>query len=260
MPPEKTEIEKFFGDLPSEDQQPADIFGEDIPEAPKAPEEGAGEEGAPAKDDEPRKNRRHRRLEQQLQVEREARIRAEALAAARAELPARGEESIDERLVRLYGAENVEAQRLTQAVIDDAVSKAEERAIARMRKEADEAAQEQTQFEAYIDSELEAIEDEHNVDLTSDAPAARKARREFKELVQKLSPKDENGYVKDFADFQEVWDIYQNQKAVEKPDSASRAKEIAARTMQKSGGAAATPPTPTPGFRGWMRDFNVNPE
>lgn len=256
MPP--NEIDKFFGDLPGEDKQAADIFDEGkTPQEGQAPEEGAGEGTAPAKDDEPRKNRRHRRLEQQLQTEREARIRAEAMAAARAEIPARGNESIDERLVRLYGADNVEAQRLTQAVIDDAVNQAEERAIARMRKEADDAQKEQAQFETYIDTELESIEDEYNVDLTSDAPAARKARREFKELVQQLSPKDENGYVTDFADFHAVWDIYQGQKAAKPNESANRAKEIAARSMQKSGGNTPAAPQITPGFRGWQQDFNI---
>lgn len=259
MPPEnKSEFETFFGNLPTEDQRIADVFDEKKPEEARKDEPKAedGEVATPEKDDEPRKNRRHRRLEQQLTSEREARIAAEARAEAVSEFGARVQDNtVDERLLRMYGPEHIEAAKLHMELLTDYAAKAEEQAIRKMEERAANAAQEAKAFEVKIDQELEAIEDEYDVDVTSDSPAARKTRRELLELVQKLSPKDADGLVSDFADFGEVWELYQS-KAQAKP-APTRAKEIAARSMEN--GSVGAPPAPkqTPGFRGWMKDFQI---
>lgn len=245
------EIEKLFSDLPTEDKALADIFQSEV-----TPVAETGSEKVPAKDDEPRKNRRHRRLEQQLAEEREARIRAEALAQGRAEGRPATEAGTDPRLVAMYG-ENTEAIRLHAELLNDFAARAKEQALEEFRSSVAEEQAQQKQFESFIDNELESIEDDFDVDLTSDAPAARKMRHDLKELVEKLSPKDENGNLTGYADFKETFELLQARR--EKTATATeQKKEIAARTMSKPGNVAPAPQAPTPGFRGWMRDFKID--
>jgi hypothetical protein len=221
-------IQDFLNDIPQNNVP--DFF--QVPE--KEREEDVEEEDVP----ESAKNRRHRRLETQLASEREARIRAEAKAEAISDARKMSQESgVDEELVRLYGADNKEAIQLHQALLDRTLSKAEDNAVARMRAEQEREAEEVKRYENLIDTQFESIEDEYNVDLTSNAPAARRARNDLIEMMNKLSPKDENGNITAYADFGAAWDILQSQK--EKPDN-TRNKDIASRGMTKSGSADNT--------------------
>ena len=271
MPPEKgqTELEKLFEGLPDDEQAEGDIFS-DQPAAD--PAKTAGDDGAaPAKGDAktgdepeeggPRKNRRHRRMEAQLQKEREARIAAEARAAALAERPAADAGEVPQQWLQMYGdtPESRQAWALNKGILTDFMKQAEANAVKTVEdRQAAQRAQQQA-FEEFISEELESIEDEFNVDVTSDAPAAKKARREFLELVQSLSPKDDNGQVTGYADFGESWKIYQDRKRAAAPDK-TRNKEVAARGMVKSGDAAAAAAERprTPGFFGWQKDLNIN--
>jgi hypothetical protein len=49
--------------------------------------------------------------------------------------------------------------------------------------------------------------------------------------------------------------MYQRTHQAEKPDN-SRQREIASRSMQRSAGTGA-PQAPTPGFRGWEKDYRI---
>lgn len=248
MKPENT-VDKFFEDLPSEDKQLADVFANDNAN-PATP--------VPGKDDEPHKNRRHRRLEQQLQDERDARIRAEALLEGRTESQKFTADvaEVPDKWLRIYGdtPESRTAWQLNKELFDDYAAQARKGAIEEIEQRSVEATKQQKQFESFIDKELEEIEDQYNVDVTSDAPAARKARREFLEMVQSLSPKGEDGTITDYADFGATWEQYQSSR--EKRDT-SRQKNIADRSMERSGSSAQQEKQPTPGFRGWMRDYNI---
>jgi hypothetical protein len=155
----------------------------------------------------------------------------------------------------MYGTENMEAARIHQSLLNDARKQGEENAFARFQEARRAEIQEQAQYQEFIDGELESLEDEFNVDLTSDAPAARKARRELLGLVANLSPKDEAGQITGYADFRTTYDLLQSRRTPEKSETTNRAKEIAARSMEKSGTGATPPKQPTPGFYGWMKDF-----
>lgn len=259
---EKTEVEKFFEDLPSDDRTVADIFEKETEGQQRGQEgrEGGAADG-PEKGGEPRKNRRHRRLEQQLQQERELRIAAEARAQGRAEASATAPSSaeVPEKWFRMYGdtPESRQAWALQKEMLDDVAKQAREATLKeiedRRRREEEDAAR----HENFITSSLEDLEDEHGVDLTSDAPAARKARREFLQLVERLSPKDEHGSITAFADFDAAWEQFQSAKKDEKPDN-SKQRELAARSMARSGDAATAERQHTPGFFGWKKDFNLD--
>lgn len=250
-----SEIDNFFGGLQGEDKQEQDIFDQKTP---------APVEGEPQSSEEPHKNRRHRRLEEALQKERESNIalneRIKVLSEQERFVKETSQGEVDDRFLRIYGdtPETRQAWKLQQDLIAEYAARAKEEAIQEIENRNLETRKQQKEFEDFIDNELESIEDQFNVDITSDAPAARKARREFLEVVQQLSPKDEDGTVTGYADFNAAWEMYQLKREREKsPASVNRQKEIASRTMKTGGGSAPAEKQPTPGFRGWMNDYNM---
>ncbi len=78
-----------------------------------------------------------------------------------------------------------------------------------------------------LNSGFETIEEEYGVDLTSDS----KTRSAFVEFLRKASHKNADGEVDQFADIPSTWEIFQERQ---KPQTASRAKELASRGMTRS--------------------------
>lgn len=215
--------------------------------------------GAPEKENEEPEQRPHnrqaRRENKQLQWEREQRIRLEAKLEAMSEASKFAQETgVDERLARLYGTDNKEAIALHQAMREDDRRLAKEEALQELRAEQAREAAAVKEYEAKIDAEFENIEDEYDVDLTSNAPAAKKARNDLIAMVQKLSPKDEHGNVKEYADFSAAWDVLQSQK--EKKDN-SRNKDIASRGTQASS-EADTSKLAEDRTRAYLRSQGIN--
>jgi hypothetical protein len=249
----KSEVDKFFETLPSEDKKEADVFEDKKPSIEnKAPEKENDE-------DEPHKNRRQRRLEQKYQQERESNIvLAERLRAATELDKAKKENpNIDARLIEIFGTE--ETGKKLAKHFSDLLSETREgareetlREIAQL--ESNEKA-EVEQAETQIDEELEAIEDAYGVDLTSNTKEATSRRQQFLTLVEKMSPKDEDGTITDYADFQSVYEVYST--TANKVDN-SRQKEIASRSMQRSGSSKSESRPRTPGFDGWRADYGLN--
>lgn len=260
MPKGESEVDKFFEGLPSEETKKVDIFEEETAKGEKKDDLEKGNEGEPG-EGEPRKNRRHRRLEDQLQKERELRIAAEAKAEGRSEAERFNKVAdvqVPDKWLRIYGdtPESRTAWVLQKEMFDEQAKAVREQTLQEVEARDKKRVDEQREFESFIDTELEGLEDEHNVDLTSDAPAARKARREFLELVAELSPKGEDGAITAYADFDAAWKQYQKGKT-EKPDpDVARRKELAARSMGNNPNAAAER-QPTPGFFGWQKDFGL---
>jgi hypothetical protein len=258
-------VDQFFNDLPGEEKVAADIF--DDKKAENIPEKGKSEGKDDDQDDsEPRKNRRHRRLEAALQQERESNIELAARLKERSEAEKFARETggeVDPRIAKMFDSSDVgkENALALSSVLRDMTAKAREEALDEFENRQEKVRNEQREYETFIDNELTFLEEEYNVDLTSDSPAARKARREFIELVQDLSPKDKDGELTGFADFDKTFEIYQKTKTESKANPTSeRRREIASSSMQRSGtsnGGASTPKAPTPGFRGWMKDFNI---
>lgn len=253
------EVEKFFEGLPSEDKQLADVFNE-------KPKEETPEKEEEKVSDFRVKNRADRRLYDALQRERESNI---ALAAKLETLSEVQKFTQDTKLsnevpaewIALYGdtPEAKKAWQMEERLISRAKEEAKAEALEEFESRQNRVVQEQKQYEQQIDSELEALEDTYNVDLTSNAPSARKARREFLEMVQSLSPKDEAGNIADYADFSSTFEVYQKTRQQDKSSETSgRQKELASRSMQRGGGDEGTQTRVTPGFKGWKKDYNLN--
>lgn len=257
MEPKTNQVDEFFEKLPQEDKEQADIFEEKKTEEVLTPKVEDADD--PEKVPESIKDRRHRRLEAKLQAEREANIALTERIKTLSEMDRFSKEVGDEIIPELakafddseLGKEN--ALRFSK-VIQNFKQKATEDAIKRIKEEQQKEIEDEKEYENIIDSKLESLEDEHGVDLTSDSPKARKTRREFLELVQELSPKDSNGYVSEYADFDTTFKLYQKTTSETKPQNTRR-QDIASRSMQHSNSNTETVRQRTKGFDGWKRDI-----
>jgi hypothetical protein len=232
--------------MPNETQQFLDEFNKPHNEDPFAfleqptekpvveekPEE-TPENGAP----EPR-NRRERRLAEKLQAEREASIALAAKldAITQAQTSRNSEEaeflSVAERIYGTTTPELREATELLKTALLGVKEEAKREALAEYQKIRQQEQEAVSKAEQRIDSLLEDLEDEYNVDLTSGAH-----RTEFLKLMEKMSPKDNDGNIVEYADHHAVWEIYQEKMNKRAPNPA---KDLAARSVTQSAGAKDT--------------------
>ena len=177
------------------------------------------------------KNRRHRRLEQKYQAEREANIamasRLETLAEA-----SKGTQSDSEYLKsieRIYGTDTPEAQTATELLknaLQGAMNEARDEALQIFREEQQKASEAVGKEERTLDSMIEELEDDNGVTLSPDQ------QRGFFTLLERLSPKDKDGNVIEYADHHAVYEEYKS-KIAKKPEN--RAKDLSSRSMTQSG-------------------------
>jgi hypothetical protein len=268
MPPKENEVDKLFDGLPEEDRSEFNLEDDQ--------REARGEQ-TPAKDSDNnqdkdnddegdvRKNRRHRRLERQLEAERNMNIalneRVKILSSN-----IKPADSTDDltamppEWVALYGntPESEKAWQMQSSLLQKHTERAKKEALLEFETQQRQAMEKQKGYEEQVTTELEALEDEFNVDLTSNSPAARKTRNDFLELVEKLSPKDANGNIIGYADFGQTFEIFKESKAKSKSSIVDKQKEIASRSMQTSGpNSGAQNQQTTRGFHGWKKDYNI---
>lgn len=137
-----------------------------------------------------------------------------------------------------------QAWNFQQKLISDAVRQAKEEALNEVQSSFQKQQEAEKQFENFITTSLESIEDSHDVDITSNSPAAKKTRSEFLELVKNLSPKDSDGNVTEYADFNAAWNVFQSVRQKEAASEAtSQKKALSSRSMMKSNQAKSYDPT-----------------
>lgn len=183
------------------------------------------------------KNRRYRRLEAKYQAERESTIALNARLAAISEAQKfrqeTGSDDIDQTVARIYGTNTPEAQeatRLLQEALKKGTEKAVNQALEKFEAKVQERDAELAKEEQTLDSFIETIEDEHNVDMTSNTASARKLRETYLDALERLSPK-RNGEIVEYADPEATWEYVESKLA----KTSSRAKELGSRSMTRSG-------------------------
>ncbi len=183
------------------------------------------------------KNRQHRRLEAKLREERESNIalaaRLEALSEARKFAEGTAQSSFEEKAARIYGnatPENAAATELLITALKEAKEDAKREALEALREEHRLAQEEEKKETGRLDSMLEEIEDEHGIDLST--PQSAELRKGFFKMLEKLSPKDSDGNIIQYADHHAVWEELQS-KLSKKTDT--KAKDLASRSMVRSG-------------------------
>lgn len=211
-----------------------DVNSFDILDKPLNVEEQATTETEeePENVDEDIKNRRHRRLEAKLQAEREANIamaaKLEALSEAsrmnRNNEPAEYLKAVE----KIYGTDSPEALAATELLQNALKSVKEEakREALELYEEREKARQaEIRREEETLNSMVEDIEDNYNVIFTPEL------QKKFFKQLEKLSPKDENGNVIQYADHRSVWEEFSSKQV--KP--VNPAKALSSRSMTQSG-------------------------
>lgn len=231
------EQEQFLADLQTDEPTPVDVFEQPlVPEEEQPPQQGAQEEENIENDDgggelKPR-NRRERRLMRKLQAERESAMFLSGKLEAREEAKRLVTEEIDylKAIDRIYGTDTPESQLATdllkKAIIgarEDAKREALE--TFKTERERELAAEREAQNE--LDSFIEDIEDTYDVTLTEPQ------QKSYFQLLQKMSPKDREGHVVEFADPHAVWEVFSER--MKKRGTDNRAKTLSARSMVQSG-------------------------
>ncbi len=187
---------------------------------------------------EPR-NRREKRLMEKIQSEREANIALAARldAVTQSQNTRNSEEaeylSVAERIYGTQTPELREATELLKTALMGVKDEAKREALEEYKKIRNEEQQAVSQAEGRLESMMEELEDEFNVDLSSGAHSA-----EFLKLLERMSPKDSQGNIVEYADHFAVYDIYQERMNRNKP--ANPAKDMAARGMVQSAGSNDT--------------------
>lgn len=148
-------------------------------------------------------------------------------------------------LTRIIGndtPDKVTAVRELYGIITKQSDLGAEKAFERFQKEqeldreADEAAEQE------LDEGFDSVEEAFHVDLSSNKPLAKKMRNEFIDYIERIAPKDENGEVVAFPDFVAAFETFQELNKARVP-SASRAKELANRSLSRSSETQETVPT-----------------
>lgn len=219
--------EEFLKDL-----EPKNEF--DVFEATELLAEGATEEVVESEED--KFNRRERRLQAKLQAERESSI----ALAARLEVLTESQKfqrentpEVDETIARIYGTNTPEAAEAT-ALLTKALANVEnrstEKALERFREEQRKEREAVQKEEKTLDGMVEEIEDEHHMTLDG------QSKKGFFALLEKLSPKDADGNIVQYADHHAVWEELQSKRKVE----PNRAKDLASRSMVRTGASPQT--------------------
>lgn len=194
------------------------------------------EAAATEDDDDTKANRRERRLTAKLQAEREAGIalaaRLEALTEAqklRGETESASFEKLAERIYGNQTPENAEATQLLVNALKEVEKSSTEKAMAQFREEQQKERDSLANEEKTLDNMVEELEDEYNVTL--DEPT----QKAFFQMLSKMSPKDSDGEIIAYADHHSVWEELKNRKQAAQPN---RAKDVASRSMVKTGASA----------------------
>ena len=111
-----------------------------------------------------------------------------------------------------------------------------ERAIERQESQRQEEVALEQEYDNKVADVFEEIEDKYKMDLY--APQNKKLRIQFINFWEKVSPK-EDGEISDLADGVEAFDAFR--QMYKSQSQATRGKELASRSMERSGGEVTAP-------------------
>jgi hypothetical protein len=236
--------EEFLKDL-NPDNKPDVLTAPLTPPAEQATEE--------QETDEDKFNRRERRLQSKLQAERESAIalaaRLEALTEAQKFRQDSEPEEYLKAVEKIYGTstpEATEATELLKTAIQGAERRATERALEQFREEQRDEYESVAVEERNLDEMVESIEAQTGRDMDD------QERQGFFQLLERLSPKDRDGNIIEYADADAVWEELQARKQVQ----PSRARDLAARSMVRTGASTNTSVEDTSNER-WLRENGI---
>ena len=216
-----SEQSKFLKDL--------DIDKKDVLDTPLTEE--TPKEETPEDAEFKAKNRRERRLAEQNQHLREEAIalnvRLETITESQKLRETEPAEYL-KRIEKLYGNATPEAKEATELLkeaLQGVEESAQKRALEAFEKERGNETEAVRHEEQNLNRILEDVEDDHNIDMSSDD------RKGFLTLLERLSPKDKDGNIIEYADPDATAELFLSRKE----KTLSRAKELASRSMTRGG-------------------------
>ncbi len=220
----ESEQQKFLSDL--------DIKKDDsVLEKPLTEAEPEKEEAEDT--DQRAKNRRERRLLEQNQRLREEAIvastRLQTLTESRNLREGATEAEYLKRIEKIYGNATPEAKEATELLKEafiGAIKTAKEESVQEVEKLRGSESQAVAEEEKNLDEILDSVEEDYGINMEVAAN-----RQGFLTLMEKLSPKDKEGNIVEYADKDAVAEVF---KSTQQKDS-SRAKDLASRSMTRSG-------------------------
>jgi len=226
------EQEKFLKDLipDSEQSEKNDVLEKPLDVSEEAPEKEESEgEFQP-------KNRRERRLLIQNQRLREEAIattaRLQGIEEAKGTRENTEEADYLKLVERIYGNVTPEAREATeilkkalQGVHNSAKAEALKETVETIERERTNETQEVQKEENNLDEMMDELEETHNANFSDESE-----RKGFLSLLEKVSPKDNDGNIIEYADPETVYELYESRK-----DKSSKAKDLAGRSMVRSG-------------------------
>lgn len=115
--------------------------------------------------------------------------------------------------------------------------------VAEMQEQERQAIERDNKALQELNAGFEEIEETHNVDLSSNTTSAQRTRTAFVEYLRKVSHKNADGEVDQFADIPAAWEEFQTRNKAQ----PTRAKELASRGLTRSTDAS----TAVPAGRSW---------
>jgi hypothetical protein len=150
------------------------------------------------------------------------------------------EDPLSDVLVRIIGndtPEKLSAIKDFKKALSGMKDEAKLEALREIEARSEEEQQAEIQAQNEVSEALDDIEDTFNIDITSNAPQAKKIRSDFIDFVKRVAPKDRNGDIVSYPDFRSTFEIF---KDMNRPQPNDRAKDLANRSISNTTVANAT--------------------
>lgn len=248
MDKEQEALKNFLGNLGGNEEAELNLGQEIQEEIPEVINEEQGEEKIPF--------HKNPKLDKYLS-RREAKIREELKKEFQSSRQEQFSQEVqeDDSLISAFEAiigndtpEKVHALKQLKKSIADTQDKAAEKAYARFAEESREIQLQEAQAVEELTDGLDRIEENFNVDLSSNSPLAKKTRNDFLDFLGRISPKNEYGEVTEYADIEEAFETFQS---IRKPQNSNQAKQIASRAVARSVGDGTQTQTKRITFENW---------
>ncbi len=232
-----SELKTFLEEIGVNDEKQVDVLTDPlVPEQGKQEDKKASDDNKDDEGHQPR-NRRERRLESKLQAERESSIALAAKLAEREKIDSErnvtAESDYIKSIEKIYGTDSpeaIEATEILKGAFKGLHKDATESALQLLREEREKESKAVLNQETVLDTMMEEIEDQYDVDLTSNE--AKGTQKAFLTLLERMSPKDKDGNIIQYADHGAVWEMLQSKNEAPKQNQA---KDLSSRSMVQSG-------------------------
>lgn len=232
MDKNKTELEEFMGSLGSSgDKDPLQENQEDPFGHFEKKEEEIIED---PKEEKPLPFNKDPKVQRFIEKEISKRLK-DIEIPAREETKAPVDDRVSDVLTRLIGNDTPEKVSMVKEfkdILGNLKGEARAEALEEIRSMQNAEVEADREAEQELETAFDSIEETFDVDITSNAPLARRTRQEFVSFVEKIAPKDRNGDIVDYPDMVSAWETFSDmKKATTQPN---RAKELASRSMTRS--------------------------